>query len=208
MVKAGMRQSNCSLVLGITGGIGSGKSTVSSILKEMGAAVIDADMISRQVVMPGEKALEELTEAFGKDILDESGQLDRQGMARLVFGNSEKLLKLNGIVHKYVAQRIKDNVKEQLSKKTKIIVIDAPIPIKTGFLDLCQKVWTVAADRELRIKRIMERNGMTYEEAVSRINSQLNEQEYIKIAHTVIYNNRDYSHLREEVQSQIDGLLR
>lgn len=208
MVKAGMRRSNCSLVLGITGGIGSGKSTVSSILKEMGASVIDADMISRQVVMPGEKALEELTEAFGKGILDESGQLDRKGMARLVFGNSEKLLKLNGIVHKYVAQRIKVNVKEQLSKKTKIIVIDAPIPIKTGFLDLCQKVWTVAADRELRIKRIMERNGMTYEEAVSRINSQLNEQEYIKIAHTVIYNNRDYSHLREEVKSQIDELLR
>jgi len=208
VVKAGMRQNNSSLVLGITGGIGSGKSTVSGILEEMGAAVIDADMISRQVVMPGERALEELTEAFGRDILDESGQLDRKGLARIVFDNSEKLLELNAIVHKYVAQRIKDNVKEQLLKKTKIIVIDAPIPIKTGFLDLCQKVWTVAADEELRIKRIMERNGMTYEEAVSRINSQLKEQEYIKIAHTVIYNNHDYSHLREEVKSQLNGLLR
>ena len=110
-------------------------------------------------------------------------------------------------MHKYVAQRINDNVKEQQLKKTQIIVIDAPIPIKTGFLDLCHRVWTITADRELRIRRIMERNGMSYDEAVSRINSQLDEQEYIKIADTVIYNNDDYSLLKEDVKSQLTGLL-
>ncbi len=207
MVKAGMKQSSSSVVLGVTGGIGSGKSTVSRILEEMGAFIIDADIISKQVVMPGEKALQELTETFGIDIVDDRGQLKRKKLAELVFNDQEKLKKLNAIVHKYVTERIKDNVKEQLTNKTEVIVIDAPIPVKNGFLDQCHRIWTVTADRELRIKRIMERNGMTYEEAVSRINSQMKEQEYIAIADTVITNNDDYSHLKEEVQSQLSRLL-
>ena len=202
-----MKQSNGSIILGITGGIGSGKSTVSNFLQEIGAAVIDADLISRQVVMPGEKALEELTEVFGKDILDDWGQLQRKKLAEIVFNNREKLEKLNGILHKYVAERIKDNVKEQLINNTKIIVVDAPIPIKAGFLDLCHQVWTVSADKELRIRRIMQRSEMTYEEAVSRINSQLSEQEYLKIADIVIDNNRDYSHLKEQVRRELNRLL-
>ncbi len=202
-----MKQSNGSIILGITGGIGSGKSTVSSFLKEIGAAVIDADLISRQVVMPGEKALEELTEVFGNDILDDWGQLQRKKLAEIVFNNREKLEKLNGILHKYVAKRIKDNVKEQLINNTNIIVIDAPIPIKEGFLDLCHQVWTVSADKELRIRRIMQRSEMTYEEAVSRINSQLSEQEYLRVADIVIDNNRDYSHLKEQVICELNRLL-
>jgi dephospho-CoA kinase len=173
----------------------------------MGAFIIDADILSRDVVMPGQKALQELTGTFGSDIIDEWGQLRRKKLAELVFNNQERLNKLNAIVHKYVSERIKDNVKEQLSKKTEVIVIDAPIPVKEGFLDQCQQVWTVTADRELRINRIMERNGMTYEEAVSRINSQLNEQEYIAIADTVINNNDDYSTLKEVVKCQLSRLL-
>ena len=202
-----MKQNSGSVVLGVTGGIGSGKSTVSRILEEFGAVVIDADKISREVVMPGEKALEELSEVFGRDILDARGQLERKKLANIVFNDNEKLQKLNGILHKYVAERINDNVKEQQIKRAKIIVIDAPIPIKNGFLDLCHRVWTITANRELRIRRIMERSGMSRDEAVSRINSQLDEQEYIKIADTVIYNNYDYSHLKEDVKSQLTGLL-
>ena len=203
----GMRQNKESLVLGITGGIGSGKSSVSHILKELGAVVIDADVISRQVVMPGEKALHELTQEFGRDILDDCGQLNRKMLAKEVFNDKEKLLKLNSILHKYVAQRIKDNVKEQLLKKTRIIVIDAPIPIKIGFLDLCDQVWTVSASMELRIERIIKRNGMTYDEAVSRINSQIQDEEYISIADTVIYNNEDIVHLKAEVERQFTNTL-
>lgn len=203
-----MKLNRDSLVLGITGGIGSGKSTVSHLLKELGAVIIDADSISRQVVMPGEKALEELTAEFGDDILDDWGELKRKLLAEIVFDDKEKLKRLNGIVHKYVAQRIKDNVKEQLAKKTRIIVIDAPIPIKIGFLDLCNQVWTVSASMELRIERVMERNGMTYNQAVSRVNSQIDDEEYISIANTVIYNNKDIFHLKDEVTRQFTKLLR
>ncbi len=202
-----MRQNSDSVIIGVTGGIGSGKSTVSSILKEFGAFIIDADVISRQVVMPGEKALIELTEEFGSDILDDWGQLNRKMLADIVFNDKKKLLVLNDIVHKYVAKRIKDDVEEQLKINTKIIVIDAPIPIKNGFLDLCDEVWTVAASMEIRIKRIMQRNGMTYEEAVSRIESQIREDEYLKIADTVIYNNGDITDLKKRVECQISRTL-
>ncbi len=201
-----MKQNRDSIVLGVTGGIGSGKSTVSSILKEFGAFIIDADVISREVVMPGEKALLELTEAFGVDILDEWGQLKRKKLAEVVFNNKERLGIINGIVHKYVAQRIEDRVREQLLKKTGIIVIDAPIPIKTGFLDLCDRVWTVYAPQELRIERVMERNGMTMEEAVARINSQIPDEDYLSIADTVINNDGGFSQLREEVKARLNKL--
>lgn len=100
-----MKQNRKSIILGVTGGIGSGKSTVSSILKELGAVVIDADVISREVVEPGKLALEELTQEFGKDILDDWGQLKRKELAALVFNDENKLRVLNSIVHKYVAKK-------------------------------------------------------------------------------------------------------
>lgn len=202
-----MRQNSDSVILGVTGGIGSGKSTVSHILQEMSAVIIDADIICRQIVEPGEAALMELTEAFGKDILDDWGQLKRKMLAEVVFKDKSKLEILNGIMHKYVAQRINGDIKEQLLKKTEVIVIDAPIPIKNGFLDLCDQVWTVSAAMDLRIARVMKRNGMTYEEAISRIKSQIPDEEYIKIADVVIYNDKDIFHLKEEVKRQFTKLL-
>ncbi len=203
-----MRQNSESFILGITGGIGSGKSTVSNILKELGAVVIDADVISREVVEPGKRALGELTQEFGTDILDDWGQLKRNELAARVFNDENKLKILNSIVHKYVAQKIKENVEEQLLKQTKVIVIDAPIPIKNGFLDLCDEVWTVFALMEIRVDRVMKRNGMTYEEAVSRIRSQISDEEYLSIANKVINNNDDVTLLRQEVESQFSKLLR
>lgn len=203
-----MKQNSESIILGVTGGIGSGKSTVSSILKELGAVVIDADVISREVVEPGKMALDELTQEFGKDILDDWGQLNRKELAARVFNDVNKLRILNSIVHKYVVQKIQQNVEEQLLKQTKIIVIDAPIPIKNGFLDLCDEVWTVFAQMEIRVERIMNRNGMTYQEAVSRIKSQISDEEYLSIANKVINNDDDVTTLRQEVESQFKKLLR
>lgn len=99
-------------------------------------------------------------------------------------------------------------MEEQLLKQTKVIVIDAPIPIKNGFLDLCDEVWTVFSLMEVRIERIMKRNGMTYEEAVSRIQSQISDEEYLSIANKVINNNADVKLLRKEVEIQFARLLR
>lgn len=207
MEKPGMKQNRNSLVLGVTGGIGSGKSTVSQILRDLGAEIIDADVISRQIVMPGENALEELIDTFGTDIVDEFGHLKRKRLAEIVFEDRDKLQKLNYIMHNHVASKIQARVNELAKQKSKLIVIDAPIPIKTGFLDLCDQVWTVSAQMELRIDRIFKRSGMSYNEAVSRIKSQISEEEYISIANTVIYNNDDYLHLKEEVKNHFNSIL-
>ncbi|QNU68363.1 dephospho-CoA kinase [Ruminiclostridium herbifermentans] len=202
-----MRQNRDSIVLGVTGGIGSGKSTVCKILSDLGAEIIDADVISRQIVMPGENALIELINTFGKDIVDDFGQLKRKRLSEIVFEDRDKLQKLNSIMHKHVARIIQARVNELTMQKSRIIVIDAPIPIKTGFLDLCDKVWTVSAQMELRIDRIIKRSGLTYNEALSRIKSQISDEEYISIANTVIYNDGDYLKLKEEVQNEFNSIL-
>lgn len=201
-----MKQNNL-IVLGVTGGIGCGKSTVSRILQEQGAEIIDADIICREIVMPGENALKELIETFGSSIVDDCGKLRRKYMAEMVFHNEEKLQKLNSIMHRHVAISIQDKIEELKIKGAKVVVVDVPIPIKTGFLDLCDQIWTVTSTMDLRIDRLFKRSGMTRDEAISRINSQMSEQEYLNIADTVIHNDKDLKHLKEEVKQQYDIVL-
>ena len=202
-----MKQNKKSLVIGVTGGIGSGKSTVSSFLEKLGVPVIDADDISRNLLKPGGKALAEVVAAFGSELIDSNGQLDRKALGEIVFSDSNKLKVLNAIVHKYVAEEIDNRIKCYKTEGFSRIVVDAPLPIEHGFLDLCDIVWTVHADEEIRIKRIMKRSGMTREEAIARINSQITERQYIEIATTVIYNNETEEHLKREVELQFNKLI-
>ncbi len=199
---------NKTLVIGVTGGIGSGKSTVSSFLEELGVPIIDADDISRNLLKPGEKALAEVVAAFGSELIDNDGLLDRKALGEIVFSDSNKLEVLNAIVHKYVAEEIDNRIKCYEAQGFLRIVVDAPLPIEHGFLDLCDIVWTVHADEEIRIQRIMKRSGMTREEAIARINSQITERQYLEIATTVIYNNETIEHLKHEVELQFNNLIR
>jgi len=187
-------------IIGITGGIGSGKSTVSQILRDLGAKIIDADKIAKEIVFKGGVVLKELIEFFGSQILDESGGLDRKKLGEIVFNNPEKLEVLNKITHKYIVERIfKDLEKAKKEGKWDIVVVDAPLPVKHGFMDAVDEVWVVTADKETRIKRIMERNGLTYEEALSRISSQLKDSEYLEIADVVIPNDGSIEDLEKSV---------
>jgi dephospho-CoA kinase len=187
-------------IIGVTGGIGSGKSTVSRILRDLGAKIVSADKIARDVVYKGEKALEELIEYFGNDIINDEGELDRKKLGTIVFDNIEKLEVLNSITHKYIVEKIVD-MAEQFRKESKsgIMVIDAPIPVEHGFIDLVDEVWVVTADIDVRIKRIIERDGITREEALNRINSQKKEGEYLGIADEVLVNNGGIEELEREV---------
>ncbi|HHW49214.1 MAG TPA: dephospho-CoA kinase [Clostridiaceae bacterium] len=188
------------MVIGITGGIGSGKSTVSKILRDLGAKVIDADRISREVTAKGKKAYDEIVDTFGSGVLNEDGELDRKKLADIVFNDQEKLKLLEGIVHKYVIEEIEKRVNAAKNEwSSDIIVLDVPIPVKRGFIDLVDQVWVVTCDMETRIKRIMERSGYTYEEAVKRINSQMKEDEYLKIADEVLVNNGSIEELENSV---------
>ena len=187
-------------IIGVTGGIGSGKSTVSRTLRDLGAAVVDADILAKNVTAGGKEALNELVNYFGQDIIKESGELDRVKLASIAFGDKVKLHALNSITHKHIVERIRDTIKVlESTTKWDFIVIDAPIPLEKGFLDLADEVWVVIADRETRIKRVMNRSGFSYEAVIDRINAQMSDDEYLRIADEVFYNNGTVEELEQAV---------
>jgi dephospho-CoA kinase len=187
-------------VIGITGGIGSGKSTVARILGELGARVIDADIISKDIMYKGSKALQEITECFGNEILNEAEELDRKKLGDLVFGDAEKLEKLTVITHKYIIEEIIERVEREKSKAgTEMIILEASIPVEHGFKDIADEIWVVISDIEDRIKRVMNRNGYNYAQVSERINSQMSDEEYIKIADKVIKNSGKIDELKNEI---------
>ncbi|MDK2799936.1 MAG: dephospho-CoA kinase [Clostridiales bacterium] len=194
-------------VIGLTGGTGSGKSTVANIAKDLGAKVIDADIIARQIVQKGQKALEEIVQHFGKDILLENGELNRRKLGSIVFADKEKLKLLNKITHKYIIQKIHEEIEiETLKKEYDIIIVDAAVLIESGLYELCDMVWVVVADKEERIKRIMKRDSLSLEEANNRINSQMTEEEMKNYASAIINNNKDIECIRFQVTQLINQI--
>lgn len=196
-------------IVGITGGIGSGKSTVSGILARKGAKVIDTDVLAREVVAPGSKALEEIAAFFGEDVLLPEGELDRKKLGNIVFNSKDKLEVLNGITHKYIIDKmLKDIEAYKLEGKWSLIVLEVPVPVGR-FKDTADEIWVVTADRNIRLRRIMERNGLTEEEALTRMKAQLKDEDYLKLADIIIYNNGNQSALESRIEELLNqrGLL-
>jgi dephospho-CoA kinase len=198
-----MKEGRILRIIGVTGGIGSGKSTVSKILSEFGAYIIDADVIAREVVRKGENALVELKDNFGDEIIFENGELNRKRLAEVAFSDKEKLKLLNNITHKYVTKRIEEEIAQARSRGLSLVVLDVPIPIKEGFLDVVDEVWVVSADMEIKISRVIERSGYTYNETVNRISSQMKDEDYCRVAHRIIINNDGLTELREIVEKNL-----
>ena len=187
-------------VIGLTGGTGSGKSTVSRIAGELGAGVIDADMIAREIVQKGQEALQKIVEAFGNDILLASGELNRKKLGGIVFADREKLKLLNQITHTYIVERIKQDIEWKRAKQAYTsIIVDAAVLVESGLYKICDRVWVVVADRGERLERIMKRDSLSRHEAENRINAQLPEEEMKKYASAVIYNVKDIAFLRMQV---------
>jgi len=153
-------------ILGITGGIGSGKSTVSGILEERGLPVIDADEISRKVTAEGGRAVDAIREEFGEKAVDSSGAMNRKVVSDIVFNDRMKLDKLSGIVHKYVFEEISDELDILNQKGTKCVVLDVPIPVNK-FIDMCNQIWVVTCETNVRIRRLKER-GLEESDAIRR----------------------------------------
>ena len=153
-------------VIGLTGGTGAGKSIISDFLKEKGATIIDADAISREITKEGGIALGEIAEAFPGVITD--GILDRRALGRIVFSDKEKLSLLNKITHKYIKKLTEDKIDEAEG----LIILDAPLLFEAGEEALCDKVIFVTADDDVRIKRIMARDNLSFEDAKGRIDAR------------------------------------
>ena len=162
------------LLVGLTGGIGSGKSEVAKIFKRLGAHLIDADELAREAVRTGSPTLKRIVEVFGPDVLNPDGTLDRTKLARWVFEDSEKRELLNSIVHPFVFMEEERRRKEIVQKNPKaIILFDAALLIETGSDQLMDKVILVTIDRRKQISRIMKRDELTREEAIRRIEAQM-----------------------------------
>lgn len=149
-------------VIGLTGMIASGKSTVSEFLRQRGIVILDADKISHQVILKGQPAFEEIILYFGADCLGADGQIDRRKLGRIVFSETEKLEVLNRIVH----PRVTEEILRQLQQQKGVVVIDAPLLIQAGLDRLCDEIWNVYAEQTLRIARIMARDHLEEEQTV------------------------------------------
>lgn len=188
--------------IGLTGSIACGKSNVSATLAELGAYVIDGDLLSREVTAPGGMALPALREAFGNGIFHPDGTLDRRALGSIVFGNEEALARLNSIIHPMVIALTKQRIEAARLSGADLCVLDMPLLYETNMESLCDRVWCVWLPRETQLQRLMDRNGFTLEEAEARLRSQLSADEKAARADVVI----DTSGSIEYTKSMIPAL--
>lgn len=177
-------------VIGLTGQSGAGKTTVSGVFSQNGFAVIDADIISREVTQKGQPCLGELAEAFGSDILNIDGTLNRKKLGGIVFSDKEKLRQLNGIIYPYIIYRIISRIDELSEAGERLILLDAPTLFEANADDLCDLIISVTADEDIRLRRITVRDGITPEAAKRRFESQYSEHFFINHSDFVIKNNK------------------
>ena len=192
-------------VLGITGGIGSGKSTVSGILRDKGLTVLDADEISRKVTEPGGKAIPAIAETFGPKAIGAGGVMNRKTVSQIVFSDKKKLDELSSIIHRYVFEEMEDQVEKEKEKGTKCVVLDVPIPV-TRFTDMCDQIWVVTCDKDVRLARLAKR-GLDKEEANRRIDMQMSDDEYCSLGDFSIDNSWDMESLNDKVERLIKEQL-
>lgn len=195
------------MVIGLTGGIACGKSTVSRMLAERAVRIIDADMIAREVVRPGEEAWSLVVERFGQDILLANDELDRAKLGSLVFSDEQARLDLNAIVHPAIRGRMRQLIKEAQEEKIALIVLDIPLLYESKLEYMVEKVVVVYCTANLQLERLMERNGFDEEEARRRIASQLSIEDKRLWADYVIDNNGTLTETEQQVDELVGILL-
>ncbi|SER89849.1 dephospho-CoA kinase [Salipaludibacillus aurantiacus] len=192
------------MILGLTGGIATGKSTVSDIFRNEGIPVIDADIAAREAVEPGEKAYQDIINHFGLSILNEDGTINREKLGEIVFNNEKERKVLNGIVHPAVRQKMKKEAECCKKDGHSLVVMDIPLLIESDLFHMVDDVLVVYVNETIQLERLMERNSYSEEEALKRINAQLSIEKKRSYASYVI----DNSGSREETQQQVKRLLK
>ena len=185
------------ILVGLTGGIGSGKSTVSQLLSERGAIIVDADAVARELQQPGTEVLRLMAEAFGQEICNADGSLNRQAVADKVFGNAEALKILNGIVHPAIGKEMNRRIEEQRSTNN-VVVLDIPLLVENPREGLCGII-VVDVPVDIAVDRLVSARGMAKEDAEARVSRQASREDRRAIADKVIDNSRDLEFLRQQV---------
>jgi dephospho-CoA kinase len=191
------------LVIGLTGGIGTGKSLVAHMLGELGAEIIDADRIGHEAYTPHTPVWKEVVEAFGEDILQTSGEIDRKRLGSIVFSDPKELARLNSIMHPRMAEMIHKRVIELEGQGADTVVVEAAVLVEAGWdkLPWVDEVWVTRSDEEQVVQRIKERNNLPDEEIRKRIGSQLPFEERSRNAQVVVDNSGAIDDLKQAVES-------
>lgn len=186
-------------IIGLTGGIGSGKTSVASKLRALGAPVFDADEAAKNAVLPGTDGFHQVVETFGSQIVDEEGKLDRAALAEIVFNDKMSLKRLEAIIHGFVWQEAHQFLNECQQAGERAAILDIPLLIECGWHSKVDEVWLVALPVEKQIMRTMERSGMTAEAVQARIAAQMSLEEKKKYATLIIDNSGSW----EETEKQV-----
>lgn len=189
------------LVIGLTGGIASGKSTVSQMIKEKGIRVVDADIIAKEAVTKGSAALHQIVQTFGEEVLLPNGELNRQQLGAIIFSDEEKRKKLNAIVHPEVRKEMLEQRDEGVSNNETFVVLDIPLLFESKLEGLVDRIIVVYTTPELQLSRLMNRNDLSEEEALNRIHSQQPLEEKCQKADRVIENTKDLAFIRKQLEN-------
>lgn len=190
-------------IIGLTGGIGSGKSTVAEMLRERGIPVVDADQVSREIVEPGQPALKELASAFGDEILTDAGDLNRAALAKKAFSSQEHTELLNSITHPAIKEAVRRRFSELENAGHNVAVYDMPLLIEQGLHEQVDLTIVVDVDAEERVRRLVDKRGLDEADARNRIARQIDDDTRKSVADVIIDNNGAL----EELETQVDALL-
>ena len=193
------------LVIGLTGGIGTGKSEVARLLQSLGASVISADEVGHEAYAPDSESWREVVDTFGKEILQPSGEIDRQKLGAIVFSDPQQLGKLNAILHPRMARMVADRIQVLRDQGASTVVVEAALLFEAGWDSLVDEVWTTDSSVELVVERLQARNGMDEKEARRRIDSQMDPAERIERSDLVVDNSSDVSALEQTVMALWDN---
>lgn len=196
----GMKQNK--MIIGITGSIGTGKSTVSNYLISKGYSVVDADKISKGAYNIGSNGYKAILEVFGEEILNSNGEVDRKKIKKIVFDNSNMLQRLNMAIHPIIINEIEKEI-EILLESQNVVFLDAPLLIETELHKKVNKIIVVICDKNEQINRIIKRDKITADMAISIINSQMSIDQKLKFADYIVYNNSTI----ENLYSQVDEII-
>ncbi len=194
------------IVIGLTGGIASGKSTVSNMIRKQGLRVVDADIIAREVVEIGQPAYKKIIETFD-GILDEDKSINRQKLGSIIFADEKKRQQLNSIVHPAVREEMLKQVESEKQKNALAVVLDIPLLFESKLTHIVDKTILVYVDEHIQLERLMGRNGYTEHEARMRIESQMPLKEKLKLADYVINNNGTLEETERQLRNILDTII-
>lgn len=185
------------LILGLTGNIGCGKSSLSAIFIEENIDIVDADIIARQIY-DDEKLLKKVYDTFGDDIKNHDGSLNRKALGRIVFNDDKKLIQLNKLTHPVIRQNVSNQVDEYKNQNKKIIILDAALLVESDYLNFVDKLLVVTCNEDIQVERIKNRDNCSTEEALSRIKSQMSQENKAKYADYIIDNSGTIDELKKK----------